>query len=281
MAIEFDEYGYIFNPVVCKGNGGALNHSFRKFFSNGVVATGFVDSNENDFPNDLKVTAGLNAVTVAPGMIIINGRYGILENAVTLPIDPPDTEERRDYIIARATDSVGGKTVMELDVIKGIPGVIPDSLPVIVNDGVTSEHIIASADVIGEIITVAPLNYPLSLKRTVGGTSRSTLSSFAQYEYLYEYLGELAGMKLCSATETCAFLKDESDNLYKTEIELQNFLSDTVVFKITPKEANYAAFTAAGVRWGAQTDGKLTLYATTDPGEIEVTINWFGLGNPE
>lgn len=281
MAIEFDEYGYIFNPVVCKGNGGALNHSFRKFFSNGVVATGFVDSNENDFPNDLKVTAGLNAVTVAPGMIIINGRYGILEKAVTLPIDPPDTEGRRDYIIARATDSVGGKTVMELDVIKGIPGVIPDSLPVIVNDGVTSEHIIADADVIGDIITVAPHYSPLSLKRTVGGTSRSTLSSFAQYEYLYEYLGELAGMKLCSATETCAFLKDESDNLYKTEIELQNFLSDTVVFKITPKEANYAAFTAAGVRWGAQTDGKLTLYATTDPGEIEVTINWFGLGNPE
>jgi hypothetical protein len=275
MAIEFDEYGYIFNPVVCKGNGGALNHSFRKFFSNGVVATGFVDSDENDFPNDLKVTAGLNAVTVAPGMIIINGRYGILENAVTLPIDPPDTaEERVDYIIARATDSVGGKTVMELDVIKGIPGDIPEDLPVIVNDGVTSEHIIASVSVIGEIINVAPLNPPLSLKRTVGGTSQSTLSPFAQYEYLGEYLGELAFMKLCSATKTCAFLKDEDDNLYKTEIELQNFSSDTVVFKITPKEANYAAFTTAGVRWGAQTNGKLMLYATTDPGEIEVTIDW-------
>ena len=272
MAIEFDEYGYIFNPVVCKGNGGALNHSFRKFFSNGVVATGFVDSNVNGFPNDLKVTAGLNAVTVAPGMIIINGRYGILENAVTLPIDPLDTaDERTDYIIARATDSVGGKTVMELDVIKGIPGIIPDYLPVIVNDGVTSEHIIARA-MIGEIITVAPLNYPLSLKMTVGGTSQSTLFPFAQYEYL----GELANMKLCSATETCAFLKDETDNLYKTEIELQNFSSDTVVFKITPKEANYAAFTVAGVRWGAQIDGRLMLYATTDPGEIEVTINWFG-----
>ena len=274
MAIEFDEYGYIFNPVVCKGNGGALNHSFRKFFSNGVVATGFVDSNEQGFPNDLKVTAGLNAVTVAPGMIIINGRYGILENAVTLPIDPPDTaEERMDYIIARATDSVGGKTVMELDVIKGIPGEVPEYLPVIVNDGVTSEHIIASADV-GEIITVAPLNFPLSLKMTVGGTSQSTLIQFAQYAYL----GELAGMKLCSATETCAFVKDETDNLYKTEIELQNFSSDTVVFKITPKEANYAAFTAAGVRWGAQIDGRLMLYATSDPGEIEVTINWFGTG---
>ena len=277
MAIEFDEYGYIFNPVVCKGNGGALNHSFRKFFSNGVVATGFVDSNEQGFPNDLKVTAGLNAVTVAPGMIIINGRYGILENAVTLPIDPPDTaEERMDYIIARATDSVGGKTVMELDVIKGIPGDIPEYLPGIVNDGVTSEHIIASAYVTGEIIDVAPLNSPLSLKMTVGGTSQSTLFPFAQYEYL----GELAAMKLCSATETCAFLKDETDNLYKTEIELQNFSSHTVVFKITPKEANYAAFTAAGVRWGAQIDGSLMLYATTDPGEIEVTINWFGyIGN--
>ena len=124
MAIEFDEYGYIFNPVVCKGNGGALNHSFRKFFSNGVVATGFVDSDENDFPNDLKVTAGLNAVTVAPGMIIINGRYGILENAVTLPIDPPDTESGGIILLPRAT-GISGKTVMELDVIKGIPGVIP------------------------------------------------------------------------------------------------------------------------------------------------------------
>ena len=272
MAIEFDEYGYIFNPVVCKGNGGALNHSFRKFFSNGVVATGFVDSNEQGFPNDLKVTAGLNAVTVAPGMIIINGRYGILENAVTLPIDPPDTEGRRDYIIARATDSVGGKTVMELDVIKGIPGDIPEYLPGIVNDGVTSEHIIARADVIGEIIMVTPLNSPLSLKMTVGGTSQSTLFPFAQYEYF----DELAAMKLCSTTETCAFLKDETDNLYKTEIELQNFSSDTVVFKITPKEANYAAFTVAGVRWGAQINDRLMLYATTDPGEIEVTINWFG-----
>ena len=272
MAIEFDEYGYIFNPVVCKGNGGALNHSFRKFFSDGVVATGFVNDDENQSTVDLKVTAGLNAVTVAPGMIIINGRYGILENAVTLPIDPLDTaDERTDYIIARATDSVGGKTVMELDVIKGIPGIIPDYLPVIVNDGVTSEHIIARA-MIGEIITVAPLNYPLSLKMTVGGTSQSTLFPFAQYEYL----GELANMKLCSATETCAFLKDETDNLYKTEIELQNFSSNMVVFKITPKEANYAAFTVAGVRWGAQIDGRLMLYATTDPGEIEVTINWFG-----
>ena len=272
MAIEFDEYGYIFNPVVCKGNGGALNHSFRKFFSNGVVATGFVNDDEYQSTVDLKVTAGLNAVTVAPGMIIINGRYGILENAVTLPIDPPDTaEERMDYIIARATDSVGGKTVMELDVIKGIPGDIPEYLPGIVNDGVTSEHIIASAAVIGEIIEVEP-NSPLSLKQTVGGTSQSTLFPFAQYEYL----GELAAMKLCSATETCAFLKDETDNLYKTEIELQNFSSHTVVFKITPKEANYAAFTAAGVRWGAQIDGRLMLYATADPGEIEVTINWFG-----
>ena len=272
MAIEFDEYGYIFNPVVCKGNGGALNHSFRKFFSNGVVATGFVNDDESQSTVDLKVTAGLNAVTVAPGMIIINGRYGILENAVTLPIDPPDTaDERRDYIIARATDSVGGKTVMELDVIKGIPGDIPEYLPGIVNDGVTSEHIIARADVIGEIIEVRPLNFPLSLKMTVGGTSQSTLFPFAQYEYL----GELAAMKLCSATETCAFLKDETDNLYKTEIELQDFSSDTTVFKITPKEANYAAFTVAGVRWGAQINDRLMLYATTDPGEIEVTINWF------
>lgn len=274
MAIEFDEYGYIFNPVVCKGNGGALNHSFRKFFSNGVVATGFVDSNEQGFPNDLKVTAGLNAVTVAPGMIIINGRYGILEKAVTLPIDPLDTaEERMDYIIARATDSVGGKTVMELDVIKGIPGVIPDYLPVIVNDGVTSEHAIAyvtTKEDGGSFVSLG--SAPFYLKEMVGGTSQSTLFPFAQYEYL----GELAFMKLWSATETCAFVKDETDNLYKTEIELQNFSSDTVVFKITPKEANYAAFTVAGVRWGAQIDGRLMLYATTDPGEIEVTINWFG-----